>query len=80
MQGLVSVLLVPPESLRALVDGSLRLGHKEALRYVQLREDFAAARVDGQTLQQVFGVAEEGPGGRDTAQRRPETGGVAKRG
>lgn len=54
LQALVNVLLVNPESLLGLVNGSLRLNHKEALRYVALREDFRTAKVDGRTLTQLF--------------------------
>ena len=52
--GLVSLLVVAPESLMALVSGTLRLSHGEALRYVRLREDYGSARVEGRSLQQVF--------------------------
>ena len=38
----------------SLVDGSLRMSHKDALKYVQLREDFKTARVDGHSLAQLF--------------------------
>ncbi len=54
MQGLVSVLVVAPESLMALVNGTLRLGHSEAMRYICLREDYGTARVDGRSLRQIF--------------------------
>jgi exocyst complex component 5 len=50
----INVLIVAPESLLGLVNGSLRMSHKEVLRFIQLRQDFRSARVDGQTLQQVF--------------------------
>ncbi len=50
-QALANVLVVPPESLVGLVDAGLRLDHREALRFVALREDFATARVDGKSLQ-----------------------------
>lgn len=38
----------------SLVDGSLRMSHKDALKYVQLREDYKTAKVDGQSLAQLF--------------------------
>ena len=41
-------------SYSRLVDGSLRMSHKDALKYVQLREDFKTAKVDGQSLSQLF--------------------------
>ena len=39
--------------------GTLRMDHREAIRYVCLRSDFETARVDGRTLLDVFlsGVA-----------------------
>jgi hypothetical protein len=54
LQSVVNVLVVAPESLLGLVNGGLRLEHREALRYVALREDFRTARVEGRTLQQLF--------------------------
>ncbi len=54
LQAVVNVLVVAPESLLGLVNGSLRLEHREALRYISLREDFKAARVEGRSLQQLF--------------------------
>lgn len=54
MQALVNVLVLPPESLLGLVDGSLRMTHTQALKYIKLREDFKTAKVDGMTLAAVF--------------------------
>jgi hypothetical protein len=54
LQSVVNVLVVAPESLLGLVNGGLRLDHREALRYIALREDFKTARVEGRTLQQLF--------------------------
>jgi hypothetical protein len=53
-QSLVNVLLVPPESLIPLVDGSLRISHAQALKFVKLREDFKTARVGGAPLAALF--------------------------
>lgn len=50
----MNVFIVAPESLIGLVDGSLRMSHKDAMRYIQLREDFKTARVEGRTLGQLF--------------------------
>ncbi|GMH37503.1 hypothetical protein BSKO_05376 [Bryopsis sp. KO-2023] len=54
LQQLVNVFIVAPESLLGLVDGTLRISHKDAMRYVQQREDFKTARVEGRTLAQLF--------------------------
>jgi hypothetical protein len=54
LQQLVNVLIVAPESLLGLVNGSLRMSHKDALKYIGLREDFKTAKVDGKALQQLF--------------------------
>lgn len=54
LQQLVNVFIVAPESLLGLVDGTLRMSHKDALKYVQLREDFKTAKIDGQSLSQLF--------------------------
>eukprot|EP00879_Flechtneria_rotunda_P023469 GHRR01024825.1.p1 GENE.GHRR01024825.1~~GHRR01024825.1.p1 ORF type:complete len:107 (+),score=42.48 GHRR01024825.1:354-674(+) len=51
---LVNVLVVAPDSLLGLVNGSLRMPHREALRFISLREDFRTAKVDGRTLLQLF--------------------------
>jgi hypothetical protein len=50
-QALVNVLVVPPEGLMGLVNGSLRLDHREALKFIRLREDYMTAAVEGRTLQ-----------------------------
>ncbi|KAF8067428.1 hypothetical protein HT031_002476 [Scenedesmus sp. PABB004] len=48
----------PRESLHTdllgLVNGSLRMAHRVALRFIALREDFRTAKVDGKTLQELF--------------------------
>jgi hypothetical protein len=49
-QALTNILLVPAEGLMALVNGALRLDHREALQYLRLREDYATATVDGRPL------------------------------
>jgi hypothetical protein len=54
IQALVNVLIVAPDSLLGLVNASLRLSHREALKYISLREDFKAARVEGKSLAQLF--------------------------
>lgn len=54
LQQLVNVFIVAPESLVALVDGTLRISHKDAMKYIQLREDFRSARVEGRSLTQLF--------------------------
>jgi hypothetical protein len=46
-QAHVNMLIVAPDSLLALVDGNLRISHRAALGYIQLREDFRTARVMG---------------------------------
>ncbi|WIA33366.1 hypothetical protein OEZ86_006503 [Tetradesmus obliquus] len=51
---LVNVLVVAPDSLLGLVNGSLRMAHRDALRFIALREDFRTAKVDGKTLLQLF--------------------------
>ncbi len=51
---IVNVLIVAPDSLLGLVNGTLRLPHRDALRFIALREDFKTARVDGKTLAQLF--------------------------
>ncbi|GFR41587.1 hypothetical protein Agub_g2308 [Astrephomene gubernaculifera] len=61
---LAGVLLVEPEQLLPLVNGSLRLDHREAIKYVRLRQDFNTARVQGRSLQQVFGGGDAVPGGQ----------------
>ena len=62
-QGIVNVLVVGPESVLPLVNGSLRMAHAEALKFVRLREDFEAARVEGRTLTQLL-TEGGGKGGR----------------
>lgn len=47
LSALVNLFIVPPDSLRKLVD-SLNLSHKDALVYVQLRDDFRSARIASQ--------------------------------
>ncbi|CAD7697583.1 unnamed protein product [Ostreobium quekettii] len=54
LQQLANVFIVAPESLVALVDGTLRMSHKEAMKYIHLREDFRSARVEGRSLAQLF--------------------------
>lgn len=70
---LLNVLVVAPDSLLGLVNGSLRMAHRDALRYIALREDFKVARVDGKPLLVLFsgegleshmGAAAGGTGGR----------------
>ncbi|KXZ53134.1 hypothetical protein GPECTOR_7g1025 [Gonium pectorale] len=59
---LVGLLLVEPQQLMPLVNGTLRLDHREAIQYVRLRQDFPVARVNGRSLQQLFGGEEALPG------------------
>ena len=54
LAGLVNVLLVAPESLSSVVDGSMWVTHAQALQYIRLREDFKTARVQGKTLAALF--------------------------
>lgn len=56
-QALANVLVVPPESLVGLVNATLKMDHRDALRFIRLRADFGTARVDGRSLE-VGGVAE----------------------
>ena len=51
---LVNILVVVPESLLDLVDGQLRISHKQALDVIRLREDFRTARVQGSSLATLF--------------------------
>lgn len=51
---LASVLLVPAESLVGVVEGELRLSHRQALPFIRLRADFKTARVDGSPLERLF--------------------------
>jgi hypothetical protein len=37
-QSLANVLVVPPEALLTLVDGTLRMDHLQALQYIRLRQ------------------------------------------
>ena len=53
-QGLVNVLIVEPDSILPLVNGSLRMPHSEAIKYVRLRQDFDTARIEGRSLQQLL--------------------------
>jgi hypothetical protein len=54
VQALLNVLVVAPESLLGLVDGSLQMSHSQALKFIRLREDFKTAKVDGQSLANIF--------------------------
>ncbi|KAI8464865.1 MAG: exocyst complex component Sec10-domain-containing protein [Monoraphidium minutum] len=60
LEQLVNVLVVAPESLMGLVNGSLRMAHRDALRVIALREDFKTAKVDGRSLAQLFSGQVEG--------------------
>ncbi|BBN08731.1 exocyst complex component 5 [Marchantia polymorpha subsp. ruderalis] len=42
---LVNVFIVAPESLPTLLDSSLKLARKDALRFIQLREDYKSAKI-----------------------------------
>lgn len=48
------MLVVAPDSLLGLVDGNLRMPHAQALKVIQLRDDFRTARVGDKTLAAVF--------------------------
>eukprot|EP00873_Tetraselmis_striata_P030006 jgi/Tetstr1/450270/TSEL_037306.t1 len=54
LKAMVSILIISPASLLGVVDGSLRMSHKDALRFIQLREDFKTARVGGKSLAVIF--------------------------
>ena len=54
LAGVVNVLLVAPESLGSLVDGSLRMPRTQALQFIKLREDFKTAKVQGKPLALLF--------------------------
>jgi len=54
LKAMVSILIISPASLLGVVDGSLRMSHKDALRFIQLREDFKTARVGGKSLATIF--------------------------
>ncbi|EFJ42539.1 hypothetical protein VOLCADRAFT_97433 [Volvox carteri f. nagariensis] len=60
--GLVGILVVEPDQLLPLINGTLRLDHREAIKYVRLRQDFHTARVQGRALQQIFGSEDAVPG------------------
>lgn len=55
LQSLTNIFIVAPESLPELLHSTLALPPKDAITYLQQREDFKTARVNGQTLQQLFG-------------------------
>ncbi|GIL54288.1 hypothetical protein Vafri_9856 [Volvox africanus] len=59
---LVGILVVEPDQLLPLINGTLRLDHREAIKYVRLRQDFQIARVQGRSLQQIFGSGDVVPG------------------
>ncbi|GIL99949.1 hypothetical protein Vretimale_4999 [Volvox reticuliferus] len=59
---LVGILVVEPDQLLPLINGTLRLDHREAIKYVRLRQDFHIARVQGRSLQQIFGSGDVVPG------------------
>ena len=54
LAALVNILLVAPERLLGLIDGSLRISHQQALKYIKLREDFKIAKVGNSTLALLF--------------------------
>ncbi|MEW5314861.1 MAG: hypothetical protein WDW38_006326 [Sanguina aurantia] len=54
LHALTNILIVAPESLLGLVDGTLRMEHSEALKFIRLRLDSAYATVDGRSLAQLF--------------------------
>lgn len=54
LAALVNILLVAPEKLLGLIDGSLRISHQQALKYIKLREDFKTAKVGNATLAMMF--------------------------
>lgn len=54
LAALVNILLVAPEKLLGLIDGSLRISHQQALKYIKLREDFKTAKVGNSTLAMMF--------------------------
>ena len=54
LAALANILVVSPDSLLGLVDGSLRLSHQQALKFIKLREDSKTAKVQGQPLLSLF--------------------------
>lgn len=54
LASLVNILLVAPERLVGLIDGSLRMSHQQALKYIKLREDFKTAKIGNSTLAMLF--------------------------
>ena len=54
LAALANILVVLPDSLLGLVDGSLRLSHQQALKFIRLREDSKTAKVQGQPLLSLF--------------------------
>eukprot|EP00891_Asterochloris_glomerata_P000050 jgi/Astpho2/50/fgenesh1_pg.00001_%23_28_t len=54
LAALANILVVSPDSLLGLVDGSLRLSHQQALKFIRLREDSKTAKVQGQPLLSLF--------------------------
>ena len=54
LASLVNILLVAPERLMGLIDGSLRISHQQALKYIKLREDFKTAKIGNSTLAMLF--------------------------
>lgn len=56
---MAGLLVVAPEALLGLVDGSLRLSHQAALPFIRLREDFKSARLPPRNITLAQQFAEE---------------------
>lgn len=54
LSGLANMLIVAPDSLVGLVEGSLRISHRQALLFIRLRDDFKTAKVEGTPLSALF--------------------------
>ena len=76
----MNVLIVEPEAVLPLINGSLRMPHNEALKYVKLRQDFGSARVEGRSLQQLLTDVDSGGVASPGVGRRGGSGGVASPG
>ena len=54
LQAFANILIVGPEALQSLIDGQLRIGHSQALKFIRLREDFSHRLPRGGTLATIF--------------------------
>jgi len=50
------LLLVAPEQLPSLINSTLRMAPREAMKFVKLREDFSTTKIDGKSLQEILNI------------------------